>query len=97
MIFPSELFDEINLKILDMSNTRHDHTRRVAPFRRDANELEISNVTVHMRVRRPVVAAGTILKFTIATYSRLLGKDHLAFMGIIWRTGPMSRQTPVKT
>ncbi len=36
---------------------------------------------MHIQVRR-LVAAGIIHKFTIATDSRLVGYDHLAFMGI---------------
>jgi Lrp/AsnC family transcriptional regulator, regulator for asnA, asnC and gidA len=46
-----------------------------------AKELEISDATVHLRVRR-LLAAGIIRKFTIATDNVLLGYDHLAFIGI---------------
>lgn len=76
MPFPSDLLDEINLRIIDMLS--RDASR---PFVEMAKELGISDATVHMRVRR-LAAAGIILKFTIATDSRLLGYDHLAFMGI---------------
>ncbi|HEV8405505.1 MAG TPA: Lrp/AsnC family transcriptional regulator [Nitrososphaera sp.] len=76
MLFPSDLRDEINLRIIDILS--RDASR---PFVEIAKDLEISDATVHMRVRR-LVAAGIIRKFTIATDSRLLGYDHLAFMGI---------------
>ena len=46
-----------------------------------AKELEISDATVHIRVRR-LLAAGILRKFTIATDNALLGYDHLAFIGI---------------
>jgi DNA-binding Lrp family transcriptional regulator len=76
VLFPSDLRDEINLRIIDILS--RDASR---PFVEIAKDLEISDATVHMRVRR-LVAAGIIRKFTIATDSRLLGYDHLAFMGI---------------
>ncbi len=76
MLFPSDLLDEINLKIIDILS--RDASR---PFVEIAKELEISDATVHIRVRR-LTAAGIIRKFTIATDNRLLGYDHLAFMGI---------------
>ena len=76
MQFPSDLLDEINLKIIDI--LERDASR---PFVEIAKEIEISDATVHMRVRR-LVAAGIIRKFTIATDNILLGYDHLAFMGI---------------
>jgi Lrp/AsnC family transcriptional regulator for asnA, asnC and gidA len=76
VLFPSDLRDEINLRIIDI--LIRDASR---PFVEIAKDLEISDATVHMRVRR-LVAAGIIRKFTIATDSRLLGYDHLAFMGI---------------
>lgn len=80
MLFP-DLLDEINLRIIDMLT--RDASR---PFVEMAKELEISDATVHMRVRR-LVAAGIIRKFTITTDSRLLGYDHLAFMGINIKEG----------
>lgn len=76
MLFPSDLLDEINLRIIDILS--RDASR---PFVEIAKELQISDATVHIRVRR-LVAAGIIRKFTIATDNRLLGYDHLAFMGI---------------
>jgi Lrp/AsnC family transcriptional regulator for asnA, asnC and gidA len=76
VLFPSDLRDEIDLRIIDMLS--RDASR---PFVEIAKVLEISDATVHMRVRR-LVAAGIIRKFTIATDSQLLGYDHLAFMGI---------------
>lgn len=79
--FHSDLLDEINLKIIDM--LARDASR---PFVEIARELEISDATVHLRVRR-LVAAGIIKKFTIAADNRLLGYDHLAFMGINIREG----------
>jgi DNA-binding Lrp family transcriptional regulator len=79
--FPSDLLDEINLKIIDI--LERDASK---PFVEIAKEVEISDATVHMRVRR-LVAAGIIRRFTIATDSRLLGYDHLAFMGINIKEG----------
>jgi Lrp/AsnC family transcriptional regulator for asnA, asnC and gidA len=73
---PSELLDEVNLRILDILN--RDASR---PFVDIAKELEISDATVHIRVRR-LLAAGILRKFTIATDNALLGYDHLAFIGI---------------
>ena len=49
MVFPSELLDEINLKILDILS--RDASR---PYVDVAKELEISDATVHIRVRRLV-------------------------------------------
>jgi Lrp/AsnC family transcriptional regulator for asnA, asnC and gidA len=79
--FPSDLLDEINLKIID--TLERDASK---PFVEIAKALEISDATVHMRVRR-LVAAGIIRRFTISTDSRLLGYDHLAFMGINLKEG----------
>jgi Lrp/AsnC family transcriptional regulator for asnA, asnC and gidA len=73
---PSELLDEVNLRILDILS--RDSSR---PFVDIAKELEISDATVHIRVRR-LLAAGILRKFTIATDNALLGYDHLAFIGI---------------
>jgi Lrp/AsnC family transcriptional regulator for asnA, asnC and gidA len=81
VLFPSDLLDEINLKILDILG--RDASR---PFVDIAKELEISDATVHIRVRR-LVAAGILRKFTIATDNRLLGYDHLAFVGINIKEG----------
>jgi Lrp/AsnC family transcriptional regulator for asnA, asnC and gidA len=81
VLFPSDLLDEINLKILDILS--RDASR---PFVDIAKELEISDATVHIRVRR-LVAAGILRKFTIATDNRLLGYDHLAFVGINIKEG----------
>ena len=71
MLFPSDLLDYLNLRIIDILG--RDASR---PFVEIAKELEISDATVHVRVRR-LVAAGIIRKFTIATDSRLLGYDIL--------------------
>jgi Lrp/AsnC family transcriptional regulator for asnA, asnC and gidA len=46
-----------------------------------ARELEISDATVHLRVKR-LLAAGILRKFTISIDNTLLGYDHLAFVGI---------------
>jgi Lrp/AsnC family transcriptional regulator, regulator for asnA, asnC and gidA len=81
VLFPSELLDEINLKILDILS--RDASR---PFVDIARELEISDATVHIRVRR-LVGAGILRKFTIATDNRLLGYDYLAFVGINIKEG----------
>jgi Lrp/AsnC family transcriptional regulator for asnA, asnC and gidA len=80
VLFP-DLLDEINLRIIDILT--RDASR---PFVEIAKELQISDATVHMRVRR-LMAAGIIRRFTVATDSRLLGYDHLAFMGINIREG----------
>jgi len=87
VVFPSELLDEINLKIIDMLT--RDSSR---PFVEIAKELQISDATVHMRVRR-LAAAGIIRRFTIATDSRLLGYGHLAFMGINTKEGSADEVT----
>jgi Lrp/AsnC family transcriptional regulator for asnA, asnC and gidA len=79
--FPSDLLDEINLKIVDM--LARDASR---PFVEIAKELGISDATVHMRVKR-LMAAGIIRRFTIEADSRLLGYGHLAFMGINIKEG----------
>ncbi len=76
MLLPSELLDEVNLRILDILN--RDASR---PFVDIAKELEISDATVHIRVRR-LLAAGILRKFTISADNALLGYDHLAFLGI---------------
>jgi len=76
MLSSSELLDEVNLKILDILS--RDASR---PFVDIAKELEISDATVHIRVRR-LRAAGILRKFTISTDNALLGYDHLAFIGI---------------
>ena len=88
MQFP-DLLDEINLKIIDILS--RDASK---PFVEIAKELEISDATVHMRVRR-MVAAGLIRKFTISTDSRLLGYDHLAFMGINIKEGSADEVTEI--
>jgi len=75
------MLDEINLRIIDILS--RDASR---PFVDIAKELEISDATVHLRVRR-LVTAGIIRKFTITTDSRRLGYDHLAFMGINIKEG----------
>jgi Lrp/AsnC family transcriptional regulator, regulator for asnA, asnC and gidA len=76
MLLPSELLDEINLRILDILS--QDASR---PFVDIARELEISDATVHIRVKR-LQTAGILRKFTIKTDDVLLGYDHLAFIGI---------------
>lgn len=72
----SDLIDEINLRIIDLLSS--DASR---PFVEIAKELQISDATVHMRVRR-LMASGIIRKFTISTDNRLLGYSYVAFMGI---------------
>lgn len=87
MPLPSDLLDDINLRIIDM--LMQDASR---PFVDIAKELGISDATVHMRVRR-LVAAGIIRRFTIATDNKLLGYDHLAFMGINMKEGAADEVT----
>lgn len=81
------MLDDINLRIIDM--LMNDASR---PFVDIAKELQISDATVHMRVRR-LVAAGIIRRFTIATDNNLLGYDHLAFMGINMSEGSADEVT----
>jgi Lrp/AsnC family transcriptional regulator, regulator for asnA, asnC and gidA len=76
VLLHSELLDEVNLRILDILS--RDASR---PFVNIAKELEISNPTVQIRVKR-LQAAGVLRKFTITTDNGLLGYDHLAFIGI---------------
>ena len=87
MLFQSDLMDEINLRIVDILS--RDASR---PFVEIAKELEISDATVHMRVRR-LMASGIIRKFTISTESRLLGYGHIAFMGINIKEGSVDEVT----
>ena len=89
MLLPSELLDEINLRILDILS--RDASR---PFVDIAKELEISDATVHIRVKR-LLAAGILRKFTIATDHVLLGYDHLAFIGININQGSADQVIPV--
>ena len=76
MTSPSDLIDEVNLRIIDLLS--RDASR---PFVEIAKELEISDATVHMRVRR-LMASGIIRKFTISTDNHLLGYRQVAYMGI---------------
>jgi Lrp/AsnC family transcriptional regulator for asnA, asnC and gidA len=73
---PSDLIDEVNLRIIDLLS--RDASRSFVEI---AKELEISDATVHMRVRR-LIASGIIRKFTISTDNGLLGYSQVAFMGI---------------
>jgi len=81
------MLDDINLRIIDMLT--HDASR---PFVDIAKELGISDATVHMRVRR-LVASGIIRRFTVTTDSKLLGYDHLAFIGINMKEGSADEVT----
>lgn len=87
MPLPPDLLDDISLRIIDMLT--QDASR---PFVEIAKELGISDATVHMRVRR-LAASGIIRRFTIATDSKLLGYDHLAFMGINMKEGAADEVT----
>lgn len=87
VILPSDSLDEVNLRIMDI--LRRDASR---PFVEIAKELEISDATVHMRVRR-LLASGIIRKFTISTDNRLLGYGHIAFMGINIKEGSVDEVT----
>lgn len=78
---PSDLLDEINLKIIDILSK--DSSRSFVEI---ARQLQISDATVHMRVKR-LMSAGVILRFTIAIDSRQLGYDHVGFMGMNIRPG----------
>ena len=87
MILQSDSLDEVNLRIIDI--LRRDASR---PFVEIAKELEISDATVHMRVRR-LLTSGIIRKFTISTDNRLLGYVHVAFMGINIKEGSVDEVT----
>lgn len=87
MPFQSDLMDEVNLRIVDILS--RDASR---PFVEIAKELEISDATVHMRVRR-LMASGIIRKFTISTDNQLLGYGHIAFMGINIKEGSVDEVT----
>ncbi|HEX7033555.1 MAG TPA: Lrp/AsnC family transcriptional regulator [Nitrososphaera sp.] len=87
MPLPPDMLDDINLRIIDMLT--QDASR---PFVDIAKELGISDATVHMRVRR-LVAAGIIRRFTVATDNKLLGYDHLAFIGINMKEGSADEVT----
>ncbi len=76
MLLRTDLLDDVNLRILDILS--RDASRAFVDI---AKELEISDATVHIRVKR-LQAAGILRKFTITTDNMLLGYDHLAFVGI---------------
>ena len=71
-----EKLDDIDLKIIDILG-RDSST----PFVEIAKQIEISDATVHVRVRR-LISHGVINKFTISVDNDLLGYNHLGFMGI---------------
>ena len=68
--------DEVNLKIINI--LKNDSS---TPFVDIAKRIDVSDATVHQRIRR-MIAAGIINKFTISVDNDLLGYDHMAFMGI---------------
>ena len=68
--------DEVNLKIINI--LKNDSS---TPFFDIAKRIDVSDATVHQRIRR-MIAAGIINKFTISVDNDLLGYDHMAFMGI---------------
>lgn len=68
--------DEVNLKIINI--LKNDSS---TPFVDIAKRIDVSDATVHQRIRR-MIAAGIINKFTISVDNNLLGYDHMAFMGI---------------
>src|SRR5215467_10755935 len=72
----SQQIDDINLKILDILNRDSS-----IPFVDIAKRIGVSDVTIHIRVRR-MLAAGIINKFTISVNNDLLGYDHTAFIGL---------------
>jgi len=61
------MLDEINLKMLNILS--RDASISLVDL---ARELQISDATVHVRVKR-LLSSGIIRKFTIAADSRLLG------------------------
>lgn len=83
----ADYHDEINLKILRILS--EDSSKSFVDIGR---LLELSDATIHMRVKR-LMAAGLIKKFTIAVDNVLLGYDHLAFMGINIRQGSADEVT----
>ncbi|MEO9321396.1 MAG: Lrp/AsnC family transcriptional regulator [Nitrososphaera sp.] len=83
----SDYHEEINLKIL--RSLSQDSSKSFVDI---AKELQVSDATIHMRVKR-LVASGIIRKFTISVDSAKLGYDHLAFMGVNIRQGAADELT----
>jgi Lrp/AsnC family transcriptional regulator, regulator for asnA, asnC and gidA len=83
----SDIIDETSLQIIKILSKDSS-----VSFVDIAKILGVSDATVHMRVKR-LIASGVIKKFTISIDNRLLGYDHLAFMGINIRQGSADEVT----
>src|SRR5919199_2031355 len=76
-----DLLDDINLRIIDALSKDSS-----MPFVEIAKQIGISDVTVHLRVRK-LKDNGVINKFTLSLDNDILGYDHLSFIGINIRPG----------
>ena len=72
----SQQIDDSNLKIIVILNKDTSTS-----FVDIAKRIGVSDATIHLRVRRMMVA-DIINKFTISVDNNLLGYDHLVFIGI---------------
>ena len=81
------LLDDINLRIIDILSKDSSTT-----FVEIAKQIDLSDATVHLRVRK-LIAAGIITKFTICVDNNLLGYDHLAFVGVNIKPGLADQTT----
>lgn len=87
MLSGSDIIDETSLQIIKILSKDSS-----VSFVDIAKILGVSDATVHMRVKR-LIASGVIKKFTISIDNRLVGYDHLAFMGINIRQGSADEVT----
>jgi Lrp/AsnC family transcriptional regulator, regulator for asnA, asnC and gidA len=75
------LLNDADLKIIDIL-----HKNSLTPFVEIARQIGISDVTVHLRVRR-LKDDGIINKFTLSLNNDLVGYNHLVYIGINIRPG----------
>ena len=87
MLSGSDIIDETSLQIIKILSKDSS-----VSFVDIAKILGVSDATVHMRVKR-LIASGVIKKFKISIDNRLVGYDHLAFMGINIRQGSADEVT----
>lgn len=76
-----DLLDDTNLRIIDILSKDSS-----TAFVEIAKQLEISDATVHIRVRR-LITEGIINRFTLSIDNNRLGYDHLAFLGLNIESG----------
>jgi DNA-binding Lrp family transcriptional regulator len=79
--------DDVNLQIIAILAKDSSTT-----FVEIAKQIDLSDATVHLRVRK-LIAAGIISKFTICVDNNLLGYDHLAFVGVNIKPGLADQTT----